>query len=225
MLFGTLTPMALQRKRMGQITNPDLMRQPMQGTPEPAAMPMTPMEPEAKPGLGTRLLGEGWENKMGAVGAMLMGDKNAVQRHQVLQQQQQQALEQHAAEQRARQQQYTIERQDGWEDWQRREQWKLDNPTPSAPGAFEQAMAGAGIDPSSTEGQQLYRARVESMTRDPNDEFVVVPLPGGRTYAGPRSGLGGAMGGTAQSAPTTPVGRLTPIGGDAGSNASGGFRR
>lgn len=92
-----------------------------------------------------------------------------------------------------------------------------------APDTFERALAGGGIDPKSEQGRQLYLQRAESMARDPNDEFVVVPIPGRGTYAGPRSGLREAMG---QGLPTAPVGRLTPLnpGGGAG-NSVGGFPR
>lgn len=75
------------------------------------------------------------------------------------------------------------------------------------PDVFDRALAGAGIDPSSPQGQDLYRRRAESMAQG-QDEFVVVPIPGRGTYAGPKSGLPTAMG----QAPTAPVGRLTPIG-------------
>jgi hypothetical protein len=35
-------------------------------------------QPQRKPGLGTRLLGQGWEGKVAALGASLMGDRSAV---------------------------------------------------------------------------------------------------------------------------------------------------
>lgn len=69
-------------------------------------------------------------------------------------------------------------------------------PLPNAPepDAFERALRGAGIDPTTPEAQDLFRRRAESMARDPNDEFVVVPLPGLGTYAGPRSGMADVLG-------------------------------
>lgn len=94
--------------------------------------------------------------------------------------------------------------------WQR--DFDLKNPKPTAPDAFEKALMGGNIDPSSPQGQELYRRRAEAMARDPDDDFVVVPIPGRGTYAGPKSGLAAAMG---QSVPTAPVGKLTPIGGSA----------
>ena len=35
-------------------------------------------QPQQRPGLGTRLLGQGWEGKVAALGASLMGDHNAL---------------------------------------------------------------------------------------------------------------------------------------------------
>ena len=35
-------------------------------------------QPQQRPGLGTRLLGQGWEGKVAALGSALMGDRNAV---------------------------------------------------------------------------------------------------------------------------------------------------
>lgn len=90
-----------------------------------------------------------------------------------------------------------------------------------SPDSFEKALAGAGIDPASPEGQALYRGRAESMARDPNDEFVVVPIPGRGTYAGPRSGLADAMG-APQSAPQGVT--FTPLDDGGPASAPGGFR-
>lgn len=108
------------------------------------------------------------------------------------------------------------------EDFMFEHDYRTANRAPAAPDAFERALAGAGIDPSTPEGQQMYRARAESMARDPNDEFVVLPLPGGRgTYAGPRSGMADALGG---GGITAPVGRLTPITEGGPAFAPGTFR-
>lgn len=72
--------------------------------------------------------------------------------------------------------------------------YKAGLPQQAKPDAFERALAGAGIDPQSPQGQKLYADRAAALASNPNDEFVVVPLPGGRTYAGPKSGLATAMG-------------------------------
>jgi len=165
---------------------------------------------QRKPGLGTRLLGEGWEEKVSALGGLLRGDPNAVGNYQ--------ALQQHRADQAAALRQQSLKRDQDWQDWIRKEQYKAANPTPDA---FERTLGMAGIDPNSPEGRALARQRAESMARDPNDEFVVVPIPGRGTYAGPRSGLPMAMGQAA--APTAPVGRLTPIQESGASNGVGNF--
>ena len=193
--------------------------------PVPAAMPTampTAMPasvgmamPEAKPGIGTRLLGEGWEGKVSALGGLLAGDQSSVARYHHTQKQEALAQQQAAAAQAADLRNRSLDRQ----DWLFEKQWERSNPQPTAPDAFERALAGANIDPTSEQGQSLFRARAESMARDPNDEFVVVPIPGRGTYAGPRSGMRDALGG----APQSPVGQLTPITGGTAGNGGGGF--
>lgn len=93
------------------------------------------------------------------------------------------------------------------EDAQRKRQFEIANPIPDA---FDKALRGAGIDPASAEGQQLFRDRAASLATDPNDQFVTVNIPGLGTYAGPKSGLANFIGG---GQPARPVGKLTPIGG------------
>jgi|GEM_PF-3326180 len=125
--------------------------------------------------------------------------------------QQQQAAAQAAAEQRKRSLDMA--------DWQAKEEYQRANPMPSAPDAFERTLAGAGIDPNSEEGRALYRERAASMAGG-QDEFVVVPVPGG-TYAGPKSGLPAAMG--QGGPPPAPVGNLRPEAGGGGGNVTSGF--
>lgn len=90
---------------------------------------------------------------------------------------------------------------------------------------FDATLRNAGIDPASPEGMALYRQRAANMA----DPFQVTPIPGG-TYAGPRSGLGAALGvGQPSQAPAMP--NRPPIGaivkdpfGDGGQTpASGSF--
>jgi hypothetical protein len=52
---------------------------PMGGRPEPQA-------PQQRPGLGTRLLGKGWEGKAAALGGLLQGDREAVGQYHQMQQ-------------------------------------------------------------------------------------------------------------------------------------------
>ncbi len=122
--------------------------------------------------------------------------------------QQQQAAAQMAAQQRQRSQ--------GLADWKWKQDYQRDNPQPQAPDTFERTLMGAGIDPNSEQGRQLYQERAASMAGG-EDEFVVVPIPGRGTYAGPKSGLPAAMG-----QPAGPRGKLTPMGGGTG-NGVGGF--
>ena len=82
---------------------------------------------EQKRGLGTRLLGEGWEGKAAALGAMLQGDQLAVPDYMANQQALQQAAAQHAEAQRAAA--AAAAQEDA--QWYQREQWKRDNPMPA----------------------------------------------------------------------------------------------
>lgn len=169
-------------------------------------------EPEKPKGEGTRriigIIGDallGLGGQQGVYGPMMAHKR---MQEQAMQRQQQMAMQ---------------ARQWANEDWTAHKQWERDNPAPEAPDAFERALRGAGIDPASEQGRGLYQGRAESMARDPNDEFVVVPIPGLGTYAGPRSGLAEAMGGGG-GAPAKPVGKLTPIAGGPTPPASGTFR-
>lgn len=100
------------------------------------------------------------------------------------------------------------------EDWQSREAWKLANPDPAP--MVRDAMAWQQMTP---EQRAAYEAMKKAQEGDP---IVNTSLPNGQFYSGPRSGLAQALAG-GQAAPSAPVGRLTPIAGGAGGNASGGF--
>lgn len=163
------------------------------------------MQPEAaqpeqrRPGLGSRLFGSGWESKLAAFGGLLAGDQHAVARYHGQQQQERQLAEQRAFEQ----QQASQARQTDWADWVQRQEYTRNNPEPRAPDAFDIALQRGGIDPNSEQGREMYRQRAESMARDPNDQWVSVPIPGQGTYFGPQSGLAQIYGRPAAEAPET----------------------
>jgi len=58
-------------------------------------------------------------------------------------------------------------------------------------------VRAAGIDPASEQGRSMLRRSVEGRI----DPIVSVPLPGGATYVGPRSGLPGSVGATTREGP------------------------
>lgn len=115
-----------------------------------------PQMPGRQPGLGTRLLGEGWEEKVSALGGLLRGDPNAVGNYQ--------ALQQHRADQAQALRQQSLKRDQDWQDWVRKEQYKAANP---APDQLTQYMIGAGIDPNSEQARELYRQAAENRANPP----------------------------------------------------------
>jgi hypothetical protein len=77
--------------------------------------------------------------------------------------------------------------------------------------------------------QQLGPEAGQTFLHNQLDPIVTIPLPGGSTYVGPRSGMQAALGGGDPSSPqgavpAAPVGKLTPIGGGPTQPASAGFR-
>lgn len=147
-------------------------------------LPQMPQAPAKKPGL----FGQGGVGRYmaGAIGDALLQNAGMQPIHAPAVQQAQQMA--------AALRQQSLKREQDWQDWVQRETWKRANPEPQAPNEFQRTLAMAGIDPNSAEGQQLARQRAESMARDPDDAFVVVPIPGRGTYAGPRSGLSDVFG-------------------------------
>lgn len=90
------------------------------------------------------------------------------------------------------------------------------------PDTFARTLLGAGIDPASPQGIELYRRRAESMANS-QDEFVIVPIPGRGTYAGPKSGLPSVFGQGAAPVSEDDWNNASPMGGSGG-NVGGGFR-
>lgn len=103
------------------------------------------------------------------------------------------------------------------EDWQNRQQYEQ---THRPDDEFTRMLRTAGIDPASPQGQQFAMQRLQHQTAEPD---VVVTLPNGQLYIGPKSGIGSALGGGMAPTAPPPKHELTPITGGAGGNASGGF--
>jgi hypothetical protein len=81
-------------------------------------------------------------------------------------------------------------------------------------------VRASGVDPASETGRAMIARAVEARV----DPIVTVPLPGGRTYVGPRSGLPGSVG-TGQAPPPTlpPDFNFDEEGGPQASSPAGGF--
>jgi hypothetical protein len=158
-----------------------------------------PAPQQQRPGIGTRLFGEGWEGKAAALGAMLAGNPGAIQQYQG----QQQALQLRSSEQAAALAREQRQRAEGLADYRAKQQIDQEFAAPEAPkpGSFEWFQ-------TATPEQRAQYGSYRDVGQD--DEFVVVPIPGRGTYAGPRSGLPSAFG--QGQAPSRPVGGLTPVG-------------
>jgi hypothetical protein len=86
-------------------------------------------------------------------------------------------------------------------------------PTYTAPHqdtGYRRELADAGIDPDSEEGRGLMQTHARNLA----DPITSIPLPGGSSYIGPRSGLASVLGGGPSSAPLEPPpADLPPAGG------------
>lgn len=105
-------------------------------------------QPQKRPGLGTRLLGEGWAGKVGALGALLQGDTGAVSDYH---EQQRLPLLQQA------------QRETEFADWQRRKQWERDNPMPSTADPYRTEDNAGNVWEMGADGQ------FKPVFVDPND--------------------------------------------------------
>jgi hypothetical protein len=70
-------------------------------------------------------------------------------------------------------------------------QFELDHPAPATPGEFEQRLMASGVQQGTPQWVAANQAAVQNVT----DPIVNIPLPGGRVYVGPRSGIMAATGG------------------------------
>ena len=104
------------------------------------------------------------------------------------QQQQMQA----AAQQAAAQRQKSVDRQNSWEDWQRRQQWQIDNPKPANNDTVNDVNWWMGASP---EERAAYQEMNPEYRQGGDGRFYRIDTGGNR------------------AAPTKPVGKLTPMGG------------
>lgn len=152
----------------------------------------------------------GTAEKLFAIGGMLQGDQNAVGQYHAMQQARGTAAQEAQKDALARQ----AERA----EWQWRKEWELAHPAP--------VNNDTEADYNFILRQQGPEAAAQYL-RNIGDPTVTVPLPGNRVYSGPRSGLGGALGG--QAAQPQVLGNSLPQGwtvqGGPTQPASGGFPR
>lgn len=148
-------PIAVQQDRMGE------------------TLGMAAQAPRS--GLGTRLLGQGWEDKVFALGGLLQGDTRGVemmQQARAMQQQQAAAL---AADQRKRSLDMA--------DWTAKEQWKLDHPAPVNNDTVNDFNWYKGLSP---EDRALYEQMRPEYRQGPDGQYYrvqkAIPAPAGVTF-------------------------------------------
>lgn len=120
---------------------------------------MGQMAQQARAGLGTRLLGQGWEEKVNALGGLLRGDPNAVGNYQ--------ALQQHRADQAQALRQQSLKRDQDWQDWVRKEQYKAQNPGPATPTELSRLYAERDALPPDDPRRAVYEQRIENVANPP----------------------------------------------------------
>ena len=168
-----------------------------------------PMEPQAKPGLGTRLFGKGWEDKAFALGGMLRGDPTGAYMMRQEKQREQDALAQAAAEQR--------KRAEDLADFRTKEGIKAEYSRPAIEDNYDFIMRTAG-----PEAANRY---VNTYGQKP-DEPRMVSIPGRGSFFGTMDEVQAWLRGGPQTSQVDPSlwDQGEPIGGPT-QPASGGFRR
>jgi hypothetical protein len=84
-------------------------------------------------------------------------------------------------------------------------QWQAGHKAAPQPSEFERTLLASGYQQGTPQWTQANQARLQNYT----DPTINVPLPGGRVYVGPRSGLTAATGGGGPAS-TAPVGGAPP---------------
>lgn len=85
-------------------------------------------------------------------------------------------------------------------DWTHKQEYEAAHPKADAPGPDEELLIAAGLTPGTPE----YQAAAKSLFDRKSDPYVATPLPNGRYYAGPQSGLPTAIGGGTAAVATPP---------------------
>lgn len=148
----------------------------------------------------------------GALGDVLMQYGGLQPVYAPMQRERQQAEQQEVQWQRRRQAEN--------EDWRSRQDYELTHRPPPQPTEFERMLQASGVMPGTPQWAEKMGQRVNRQLDEPD---VVVTLPNGQLYIGPKSGLGTALGGGIAPVAPPPKSELTPVTGGAGGNASGGF--
>ena len=165
----------------------------------------SPMPEQRAPGIGTRLLGEGWEDKAFPIGGLLAGHGGAAA---MAMRQQENAQQQAMAQQAEAMRKRSLDMQ----DWQAKEQWKLENRPEANPTAMQSNYEYLlRTNPKLAEQYLQNQTTAPPMVVDNGDGTKTV-YPAGMI---PQAGQ--------QQAPSKPVGGLMPMGGPT-QPASGGFR-
>lgn len=158
--------------------------------------PMPSPEPARKPGLGTRLLGQGWEGKLAALGGAISGNPWAIPQYMQGQDQMRQQAEERAASLRAQAERMAAAQRLGYTPDQvailggKIGEVQADRMKPQddpKPGSFEWYQTAT---PEQRAQYDAYNPVTVTTWQGPS----IIP----------RSSLGGT--------PTAPVGKLTPIG-------------
>jgi hypothetical protein len=201
--------------------------------PETAQMGGGGFVPEDRPGLGTRLLGKGWEEKAMALGGALMGNQWAIPQYLQQQGAMQRQAEQQAAAMRAQAQRLAAAQRMGISA----DQAMLlgDNIGSVVAGqmkgpemdAFDRTMERAGIAKGSPEYNEYAKQHARRSAMGPDPILQNARLPNGAEFTGPLTAYEQMLrGGPGMAAPVAQSDwdSATPMGG-AASNGSGNFRR
>jgi len=168
----------------------------------PAGMGYQQYDQPQRQGLGTKLFGQGWEQKALAIGGALRDDDNGRSAQAYFGGIQQEQAARDAAEKAA--QLAAAQRQASLEDWRYKEEYQRANPKPVNNDTVNDVNWFMNATP---EEKAAYREMNPEYRQGADGSFYRIDTGGAAPSAAPRA----------------PVGKLTPIGGSA-SQAQGGFQ-